>query len=99
MVISHQWGNPLNYAYLEASWLGYPLVHNATLCQDLGFYYPGFDVQAGVSALEQACQVGQTGGISAADYRRDQRLALARFLATAPANVQAYDALIASLFV
>ncbi len=38
IVVSHQWENPLNYFYLEVCWQGYPLVHNATLCTDLGYY-------------------------------------------------------------
>lgn len=29
VVLSHQWGNPMNYLYLDTMWLGYPLVHNS----------------------------------------------------------------------
>lgn len=55
-VVSHQWDNPLNYLYLETCWLGYPLVHNAPMCRELGFYYEGFDAQAGCDQLARALQ-------------------------------------------
>lgn len=45
MIISHQWGNPLNYAYLDTVYLGYPLVHNAELCQDIGYYYKDWQLK------------------------------------------------------
>jgi hypothetical protein len=51
VVISHQWGLPLNYFYLECCWLGYPMVHNAHLVSDLGYYYPEDDVEAGGQQL------------------------------------------------
>lgn len=51
-VISHQWGNPLNYLYLDLAWMGYPVVHNAELCADIGYYYPDFDLKAGTHCLE-----------------------------------------------
>jgi hypothetical protein len=52
IVISHQWDNPLNYAYLDAMYLQYPLVHNAPMIQDAGYYYPDFNVREGVKQLE-----------------------------------------------
>lgn len=44
-VVSHQWGNPLNYAYFDVVYMGYPLIHNANLCQDLGYYYEDWKVK------------------------------------------------------
>ena len=52
VVISHQWDNPLNYAYLDVMYLQYPLVHNAWMIQDAGYYYPDFEVKKGVEQLE-----------------------------------------------
>jgi hypothetical protein len=51
VVVSHQWENALNYAYLDAIYLGYPLVHNAHLCKDCGYYYEGFNVTEGKKQL------------------------------------------------
>ena len=54
IVVSHQWSNPLNYFYFDVCWQGYPLVHNASLAPDLGYYYPDNDVQQGADALLRA---------------------------------------------
>ena len=53
-ILSHQWGNPLNYAYLDTVYLGYPLVHNAHLCQDIGFYYEDWKMKDAGSLLVKA---------------------------------------------
>ena len=44
IVISHQWENPLNYAYLDCLYLQFPLIHNADFIKDAGYYYPDFVV-------------------------------------------------------
>ena len=51
VVISHQIENALNYFYFDVCWQGYPLVHNAYMCSDLGYYYEGNSVQNGCSQL------------------------------------------------
>jgi hypothetical protein len=38
IAISHQWENPLNYLYLDLAWMGWPILHNAHLCKDVGYY-------------------------------------------------------------
>lgn len=43
VLICHQVLNPLNYLYLDAAYLGYPILHNAPMCKDLGYYYEGSD--------------------------------------------------------
>ena len=43
VLICHQLLNPLNYLYLDAAYLGYPVLHNAPMCKDLGYYYEGSD--------------------------------------------------------
>lgn len=54
IVVSHQWQNPLNYAYLDTLYLQYPLIHNAEMIQDAGYYYPDFDLKKGTEALFDA---------------------------------------------
>lgn len=56
VVVSHQWGNPLNYAYLDALYLGYPLVHNADFCKEAGYYYEGFNIEEGANQLQKAIE-------------------------------------------
>ena len=52
VVISHQWENPLNYAYLDAMYLQFPLIHNAEMIKDAGYYYPEFDISKGAEQLK-----------------------------------------------
>lgn len=53
-VISHQINNELNYAYLEALYLGLPLIHNSKMLENQGYYYPDFDVDMGSNQLYSA---------------------------------------------
>lgn len=39
LVLSWQIENNLNYLYFDVMWAGWPLVHNAQFCQDIGYYY------------------------------------------------------------
>ncbi|MEW6345468.1 MAG: DUF2827 domain-containing protein [Pseudomonadota bacterium] len=82
IVISHQLENPLNYFYLEVCWQGYPLVHNASLCSDLGYYYQGNDADEGARRLIEAIE---THDAHASWYREQQRGLIARYL---PGNRQ-----------
>lgn len=43
IAVSHQLENPLNYLYLDLAWFGWPIVHNANLCKDIGYYYENFN--------------------------------------------------------
>ena len=52
IVISHQWENPLNYAYLDCMYLQFPLIHNADMIKDAGYYYPDFNIAEGTKQLE-----------------------------------------------
>ena len=52
IVISHQWDNPLNYAYLDIMYLQYPLIHNADMIKDAGYYYPDFEIKKGTERLK-----------------------------------------------
>ena len=60
IIISHQWENPLNYAYLDAMYLQFPLIHNADMIKDAGYYYPDFDVAAGAKQLKQVLDYHDT---------------------------------------
>lgn len=94
IVVAHQWENPLNYLYLEVCWQGYPLVHNAHLCADLGYHYPQHDLDAGCERLLEA--IG-THDANAGPYLERQRALIARYLPTHPAVTQAYTALLDEL--
>jgi len=56
LVLSWQWENNLNYLYFDIAWLGWPVVHNANLCQDVGYYYESFDADDGALKVKEAIE-------------------------------------------
>jgi hypothetical protein len=56
IILSHQWENPLNYAYLDVAYFGFPIVHNADMVQDLGYYYSDFNIYEGADQLKYAIE-------------------------------------------
>jgi hypothetical protein len=47
IAVSHQWENPLNYLYFDLAWMDWPIVHNAHLCKDIGYFYNEFNYEEG----------------------------------------------------
>jgi hypothetical protein len=94
IVISHQLENPLNYFYLEVCWQGYPLIHNASLCSDLGYYYQGNDADEGARRVLEALE---THDAHASWYRQEQRNLIARYLPDNRQLVATYAALLDDL--
>ena len=95
IVLSHQWENPLNYAYLDAIYYGYPLVHNADMVKDAGYYYNGFDVSGGAEQLKYALEEHDN---NLEEYSNKNKSALNRYLSTNPDVVDTYRKLIENLF-
>lgn len=94
VVISHQWENALNYFYFDVCWQGYPLVHNAHLCPELGYFYEGNNAADGARAL---IEVFDTHDQNWQTYIEKQRAIIAQYLPSNP-NVSAqYDALLAEV--
>jgi hypothetical protein len=52
IVVSHQWGNPLNYLYFDLAWMGWPILHNAYLCKNVGYFYENFNLIDASKILE-----------------------------------------------
>lgn len=94
VVISHQWENALNYAYLDAIYMGYPLVHNAHLCKDCGYYYDGFDVENGAEQLLYAITQHDANLI---DYSQRTKQTLDAYSTSNQNSIAAYDNLIDKL--
>ena len=94
IVVSHQWENPLNYFYLETCWQGYPLVHNAHLCADLGYCYEGNDVAGGCARLLEAID---THDAQVPAYRARQRRLIDRYLPGNAAATEVYNTLLLGL--
>ncbi len=68
-VVAHHWECGLNYAYYDALYGGYPLIHNSDFLRDRsqGFYYPEFSARQGAEAFVDAWR--QPAGFWE-DYRR-----------------------------
>jgi hypothetical protein len=54
IAVSHQWENNLNYLYFDLAWMGWPIVHNALFCKDVGYYYSEFNYEEGGKQLLNA---------------------------------------------
>ncbi len=54
MVISHQLDCPQNYLYLDAIYGNYPLIHNSSMFDSVGYYYPDSDIDRGVEQFRLA---------------------------------------------
>ncbi|WP_175773496.1 DUF2827 domain-containing protein [Paraburkholderia phenazinium] len=94
IVVSHQLENPLNYFYLEVCWQGYPLVHNASLCADLGYYYRDNDAEEGARRVIEAIE---THDAQASWYREQQRALIGRYSPDNGPLVTEYAALLDEL--
>jgi hypothetical protein len=94
MIVSHQWGNPLNYAYLDVVYFGYPLIHNAHLCQDIGYYYSDFNLKEAGDLIVHVARTHKENK----DYMSDNRKIISRYTAENRAMVEQYRNLIEGLF-
>ena len=95
VVICHQILNPLNYLYLDAAFLEYPILHNAPMCKDLGYYYEGSDTVAGAKMLDWILE-NHDNNIE--EYKVRNRKALFRWSADNRKLIEDYDQLIWNLF-
>ena len=95
VVISHQWENPLNYAYLDALYLNYPLVHNADIIKDAGYYYEGFDIN---TAKEKLIFALTEHDKNLDEYNHKSKLVLDRYLPTNEESISTYDKMIDNLY-
>jgi hypothetical protein len=95
VVISHQILNPLNYLYLDAAFLGYPVLHNASLCKDLGYYYENSDTKEGAKMLNYILTEHDN---NMQEYHERNDLVLQRYHADNENLIETYDKLIYNLF-
>lgn len=95
VVVSHQILNPLNYLYLDVTYMGYPILHNAELCKDLGYYYEGSDLLKGAKVLEDIL-LNHDKNIN--EYNERNNIVLNRYHADNKELVSNYDMLIKNLW-
>ena len=95
VVISHQWDNPLNYLYLDVMYFGYPLIHNADMVQDGGYYYKDFQMKDGAAQLKLALE---THDNNLEQYRLKNAPVLNRYTKENKEIVDTYRKLLDNLF-
>lgn len=94
VVVSHQWENALNYFYFDVAWQGYPLIHNADLCPDLGYYYPKNNVTLG---KEQLLHVLKNHDADWEAYTKKQREIISAYLPDHAEVTSGYEQLLHDL--
>lgn len=94
VIVSHQWNRPLNQLYLEVAWWGWPIVHNGTMCKDIGYFYSDFDVTEGAEMLRRAMA---THAKNAAKYQRLMRRRISRYLPDHPRLMEDFQILVQDL--
>jgi hypothetical protein len=95
VLICHQVMNPLNYLYLDAAFLGYPVIHNAELCKDLGYFYEGSDTLTGSKLLNYVLTEHDNHIL---EYNEKNDEVLQRYHADNEMLVETYDKMILNLF-
>lgn len=91
IAVSHQWENPLNYLYLDLAWMGWPILHNAELCKDVGYYYEEFNYEMGAEMLNDIIQNHEHNAV---EYLIKNRKIIDRYIPTNVALQDAYRCLI-----
>ena len=94
VLICHQILNPLNYLYLDAVYLGYPVIHNAPLCKDLAYYYEDCDTRGAAKLLDYVL-TEHDKNLDAYDERND--IVLQRYHSENEQVIKTYDKLIKNL--
>lgn len=95
VLVCHQILNPLNYLYLDATYLGYPVLHNAYMCKDLGYYYEGSNTKEGAKMLSHILESHDKNLDS---YNEKNDLVLQRYHTENEKLIEAYDTLIENLW-
>ena len=95
ILICHQLLNPLNYLYLDAAYLGYPVLHNAEMCKDLGYYYEGQNVEEGAKELDRIMKEHDS---NIDKYKKQTEDVIERYSVHNPELIKTYDRLIENVF-
>ena len=95
ILICHQLLNPLNYIYLDVAFMGYPVLHNGTICKDIGYYYEGSDT---IKAAKLLDWILENHDNNLQEYEEKNKKALYRYSADNKLLIETYDKLIYNLY-
>jgi hypothetical protein len=90
MVVSWQWENALNYLYFDVAWMGYPIIHNAHFCKDIGYYYEGFNYEQGEEVVADAMRSHAANK----DYLKNEKSKILRYTKENPKLIEQYNKLL-----
>jgi hypothetical protein len=94
--VSHQMENNLNYLYLDLAWMGWPIIHNASLCKDVGYYYEEFNYLMGGKILNEVMLTHES---VKDEYLTKNRKVIDRYLPSNKELQSKYKKLIEDLFI
>lgn len=94
IVLGHQNQNELNYLYLDASWMGYPVVHNSSMMKELGWYYEENDIATAVEHLNYVAKNFDENEHQDQEYIKKSRSYAYKFSINNPENIRGYERLI-----
>lgn len=94
IVLCHQSGCELNYLYLDAAWLGYPVVHNSPMMRDLGWYYPENNASIAVEHINYIAKNFDTLEHPDEKYLKSSRDFAFRYMIGNAENIKNYEKLI-----
>jgi len=94
ILLSHQNQNELNYLYLDAAWLGFPVVHNSPMMKELGWYYPENNADEAVEKIKWIADNFDTTEHPNEKYLKKSREFASRYLPSNPQNIKGYEKLI-----
>ena len=95
IVVSHQIMNALNYLYLDVAYMGFPVLHNAYMCKDIGYYYEGSSTVEGAKMLNW---ILENHDKNLEEYGNRTKKVLERYSINNPILIETYDKLIENLF-
>jgi hypothetical protein len=95
IVVSHQIMNALNYLYLDVAYMGFPVLHNAYMCKDIGYYYEGSSTVEGAKMLNW---ILENHDKNLEEYGNRTKKVLERYSINNPILIDTYDKLIENLF-
>ena len=93
IAVSFQWENPLNYLYLDLAWKGWPILHNAHLCPDIGYYYKDFNYKMGGEVLSKIIK-----NHDVEEYKYKNKKLINRYLPDNDESMNSYKRIIENLF-
>lgn len=94
ILLSHQNQCELNYAYLDAAWLGYPIVHNSPMMKELGWYYPENNANIATEHLLHIARNFDNLEYPNNKYLNASRKFTYKYMIDNPKNIEGYEVLI-----